>query len=87
MYEVHLSERADKSLNKLDNHIKDRIIERLKKLALDPIPKDSKFIRREGIDKIFRYRIGDFRTLYKVKEDENIVLITKIDKRSKVYLR
>ena len=40
---------------------------------------------RENGDKIFRYRIGDHRALYKVKEKEKIVLITKIDKRPRVY--
>jgi mRNA-degrading endonuclease RelE of RelBE toxin-antitoxin system len=34
---------------------------------------------------IFRYRIGKFRALYKVKEKQKIILIAKIDKRDKVY--
>lgn len=37
--------------------------------------------------KIFRYRIGDFRALYKVKEAEQIVLVAKIDKRPRVYMK
>ncbi len=73
-------------LNKLDNHIKDRIENRLKKLGENPIPTDSKFINRdEQGDKIFHYRIGDYRALYKVKVKEKIVLIAKIDKRPRVY--
>ena len=72
-------------MNKLDNHINERIKNRLKKLADDPIPSDSKFIGRENNEMIFRYRIGDYRTLYKVKHAEKIVLITKIDKRPRVY--
>ncbi len=87
MYEVHLSNRADRFLNKLDQHINERIKERLKKLEETPIPKDSKFITREGNDKVFRYRIGDFRALYKVKDAEKIVLIAKVDKRPRVYHR
>ena len=85
MYEVHLSDNADKFIQKLDKHISERIIERLKHLKDNPIPSDSKFICREENDKIFRYRIGDFRALYKVKESEKIVLIVKIDKRPRVY--
>ncbi len=73
-------------MDKLDAHIRERIIERLKRLAEDPIPSDAKFIGRdEDGEKIFRYRIGDFRALYKEKKMERIVLITKIDKRPKVY--
>ncbi len=66
--------------------IKERIIDRLKRLAEIPIPSDTKFIERDEYgDKIFRYRIGDYRALYKIKEIEKIVLITKIDKRPRVF--
>ena len=87
MHEIHWSERANKFLSKLDKHISHRIKEKLKRLGEIPIPKDAKFITRAGKDKVFRYRIGDFRALYKVKESEKIVLIAKIDKRPRVYHR
>ena len=82
MYEVHLSEHADIFLRKLDKHLSERITSRLKRLAETPIPTDAKFIMREGSDKIFRYRIGDYRALYKVKDNEKIVLIAKIGRAS-----
>ena len=85
LYEVHLSQKADKFLEKLELHISKRIKERLTNLSNDPVPKDSKFITRDGNDKIFRYRIGDFRALYIINEKEKIVLITKIDKRPRIY--
>jgi len=70
----------------LDKHLKERIESRLKNLANTPVPSDAKFITRDNDgDKIFRYRIGDYRALYKVKENEKIVLITKIDKRPRIY--
>lgn len=84
-YHVELSQNAQDFLNKLDLNIKERIEERLKKLGENPIPSDSKFICRENGEKIFRYRIGDYRALYKIKEEMKIVLITKIDKRPKIY--
>ncbi len=87
MYEVHVSELADKFLEKLDRHIRERIKTRLRKLGDNPIPKDAKFITRDSFDKTFRYRIGDFRALYKVKDSEKIVLIAKIDKRPRIYHR
>ncbi len=86
MYAVHLSQKAEKFLDKLDKHIRDRIEERLRRLGYEPIPSDSKFITREDNgEKVFRYRIGDFRALYKVKDDDKIVMIAKIDKRPRVY--
>ena len=86
LYEVRLSQDADKFISKLNSQIQERIIERLKKLSLDPIPSDSKFIERTNFgEKIFRYRIGDFRALYIIQEETERVIITKIDKRPRVY--
>ena len=85
MYSVELSQKASKFLDNLDKHLSERIKERLKILSHDPVPSDSKFIGRHEGDKIFRFRIGNYRALYKLKERENVVLITKIDKRDRVY--
>lgn len=85
MYFVELSARAQEFLDKLDKDIKERIEKRLKNLENNPIPSDSKFIGRDNNEMIFRYRIGKFRALYKVKEVQKIILITKIDKRERVY--
>lgn len=57
----------------------------MKRLSENPVPSDAKFIGRDEGEKVFRYRIGDYRDLYKVKEQEKIILITKIDKRPRVY--
>jgi len=85
MYFVELSIKAQEFLNKLDKDVEERIIKRLKNLENNPVPSDAKFIGRDNNEMIFRYRIGKFRILYKVKEVQKIVLIAKIDKRSKVY--
>ena len=85
MYSVELSQKSQKFLEKLDNNIRERIEKRLRKLGEEPLPSDAKFIYRDNEDKIFRYRIGDYRALYKVKDKEKIVLIAKIDKRPRVY--
>ena len=86
MYHVDLSQRADKFLNKLPQNISDRIKDRLKLLAGNPVPSDTKFMGRdEAGDKAFRYRIGNYRAIYTLQESQNIIIITKIDKRPRVY--
>ena len=85
MYSVELSQRSQKFLGKLEAHIQKRIESRLIKLGENQIPSDAKFIYRDNGEKVFRYRIGEYRTLYKVKNKEKIVLVTKIDKRPKIY--
>ena len=78
---------ASWDLDKLDKHVRERIELRLKNLESKPVPKDSKFTGRVGGDKVFRYRIGDYRALYKIKEEEKIILVAKIDKRPRIYKR
>jgi len=85
MYFVELSQRAHNFLEKLDFSTKERIETTLKRLETNPYPSDSKFISRDGINKVFRYRIGKFRALYSVDNERKIILVTKIDKRERVY--
>ncbi len=85
MYNVELSQRAQKFLEKLDKHIRERIENSLRRLKDNPIPSDAKFVGRDNNEMIFRYRIGDYRVLYKVKEAQKIVLIARIDKRPRIY--
>ena len=87
MYRVEFSQLAQKFLDKLDEHISNRIEARLKKLGNNPVPKDAKFIFRDRLGKVFRYRVGDYRSLYRVKDKEKMVLVAKIDKRPKIYHR
>ena len=87
MYFVELSQRSQKYLDKLDKHVRERIEKRLKNLGSKPVPKDSKFMGRVAGDKVFRYRIGYYRALYKVKEEHRIVLVAKIDTRPRIYKR
>ena len=82
---VELSVRAQDFLDKLDKDTQERIRNRLRNLENNPVPSDAKFIGRDNNEMVFRYRIGKFRALYKFKEIQNIILVTKIDKRDKVY--
>jgi len=85
MYALNFSNKAKRFLKKLDKHILSRIIDRLEKLKNNPVPSDAKFIGRESGEKIFRYRIGDYRALYSLHEVKKIILVMKIDKRPRVY--
>ncbi len=86
MYYIEVSAKADKFLEKLDKHTKQILEKKLKKLEDNPYPQDTKFLGRdEKNEKMYRYRLGDYRALYNVKEERKIVLIAKIDKRPRVY--
>lgn len=61
-----------------------RIRTRLDKLAVDPhahFPNVVKLRSRPG----FRMRIGDWRLIYEIRDDELIVLVLKIGARGDIY--
>lgn len=86
MFEILFSSHVKDFLKKLDKHIQKRVVDGVQKLSENPFPQDMKHIGRDKENnQILRVRIGDFRALYKVHVSQKIVLIVKIDKRSKVY--
>ena len=85
MFQTKFSKQAEKFLSKCEEELFYRIKKKINMLKDNPVPSDAKFIGRENNDKIFRIRIGKHRVLYKIKESENLIVITKIDKREKVY--
>ncbi|MBI3035336.1 type II toxin-antitoxin system RelE/ParE family toxin [Candidatus Woesearchaeota archaeon] len=83
MFNIEFSNQSKKFLKKSDKQLAMRIIESIEVLGNDPVPHDSK--RVVGEDRTFRIRIGDYRVLYEVDWNKNLILIDKIDKRSKAY--
>jgi mRNA interferase RelE/StbE len=83
-FEIYLSKETKAFLIKANKELFERVITRIRALALDPNPLDAKRVigRKE---KVFRVRIGDYRILYVVNRDKKSILIVTIDKRSKVY--
>ena len=84
MFEILFDKQPDKFLRKCDKLLFGRIIKRLKVLRSNPVPSDSKTVKGySGV--VFRIRIGDYRTLYRINNSENKIIVVKIDKRGRVY--
>ena len=82
-FKIEFEKQVLKYLSKIDKEISRRIIEKIEKLKNNPFPQDSKRIVNTK-DKVFRIRVGEFRVLYRIK-DNQIIIIFLIDKRSKIY--
>jgi len=83
MFSVEFSKNAEKDLKGLDKLIIKRILTKIELLAQDPFPRDS--IKIKGEEKTFRIRVGKYRILYEVYPENRLILVTKIDKRERVY--
>ena len=82
-FSVEFSRRAERYLKKLDKIIAKRCIFKIEMLQENPFPRDA--VKVKGRENVFRVRVGKYRILYEVYPKIKTVLITKIDKREKIY--
>ncbi|MBA1340812.1 MAG: hypothetical protein C5S40_01610 [ANME-2 cluster archaeon] len=84
MFDIQYSKQAVKFLKSLDKTLVSRILIKIEKLKHDPISHNSKIVVGYS-EKLFRVRVGNYRILYEVDYNGNLIGIVKIDKRSQVY--
>jgi mRNA interferase RelE/StbE len=83
MYTILLSNHARKALGKLERLVQERIVVALDLLKSDPRP--PKAVKLRGEDDVWRIRVGDYRILYEVIDNELVVWIVRIANRKDVY--
>ncbi len=83
-YQVHIFPAARKTLKKLDRVLSGRIVKRLEELAQAPV--NPRFSRQMETDPESRYsRVGDWRIIFQVEEEGQVINITAIRPRSGAY--
>ena len=83
-YEIRLHREAARSYGRLRGSTRDRIRAVIDALANEPRPRGAqKLAGRED----FRVRVGDYRVVYAIDDDERVVLIARIAHRREVYRR
>ena len=83
-FKVLLHKRASNFLRNLRLENKQRIIDRLRQLEDFPNVRLD-IVKIAGETGTFRLRIGDYRALFKIYENEKIIVVVKIDTRGKAY--
>lgn len=79
MYEIWVaSSKVEKELAKIPKEERGRIINRIRRLAENPRPSGIKALASN----VYRLRIGVCRVIYKVYDEEKIVLIGRFARRS-----
>lgn len=82
MYAVQLLPSAAKALSRLDRSVQVRVARRIDRLAADP---RADAVKLRGAEDVWRARVGDYRVLYRIKDDRLVVLIIRIGHRREVY--
>ena len=81
-YALTIERAARKSLEKISPPHQERLIEAIEALAADPRPPGVKKLRgREA----WRIRVGAYRVIYEIHDDELVVLVVRIRHRREAY--
>jgi mRNA interferase RelE/StbE len=85
-YTVTLTKRAVKALNKLDRPTKALLYTWIKS-NLDGCddPRFSGKALSGNLKGIWRYRVGDYRIIAEIKDDEVVIMIVNIGHRREIY--
>jgi len=84
MYEVVFTKEADRTLRKLPRNVAALIRTKINEIAANPYGQHNnvtKLTGREG----YRLRIGDWRVLYELRNNQLVLLVVKIGPRGSVY--
>ncbi|MBI2804325.1 MAG: type II toxin-antitoxin system RelE/ParE family toxin [Planctomycetes bacterium] len=82
-YDVPYTPSADKALRKLPKSTQVRIATTTDELGDNPRPRGCKKLK--GEDDLWRIRVGDYRIVYTIEDDQLIILAVRVAHRKDVY--
>jgi len=89
VYRIEVSPAADRNLERLKRRIQKYDFERLRVairgLANEPRPHGVRKI--EGSERAYRIRVGNYRVVYEIYDDEKLVLILQLARRTETTYR
>ncbi|PSR22159.1 MAG: plasmid stabilization protein [Sulfobacillus acidophilus] len=86
MFTLRFSRQAHKFLEKQPLDVRHRIRMALLELAKNPLA-NRQVKRLAGTDELLRLRIGDFRVVFSIEQEELLILIIAIGNRGDIYRR
>ena len=82
-YEIIITKSIQKKLDNLPNNIQERVYDKISQLAEEPRP--DGVVKLKGYDNEYRIRIGDYRLVYEIQDEQLIVLLVQCKHRRDVY--
>ena len=83
MYRVEFASRAQRMFRNLPADIQRRLDPALQALSQDPRPPGCKQL--SGEESVWRIRVGDYRIVYQIRDNELLVLVLKMGHRREIY--
>jgi mRNA interferase RelE/StbE len=83
MYHLDIKPSAEKQLDRLAANVRARITKAMERLCNNPRPPGC--VKLKGEDDLWRIRVGDYRVVYAIRDEELIVLVVRVADRKDVY--
>jgi len=83
LWKIIVHRKAEKTLKRLRGEMLERTRMSIRSLAENPRPVGYK--KMMGYNNLYRIRIGDWRIIYAIEDDQLIVLILEIAPRGGIY--
>lgn len=89
-YKIVVTESAAKELRRIPAKMQDRIFGKIEDLAEEPKPHGHKKLKNFDMpgsdqDDYYRIRVGDYRVIYTIENEQITIFIMKIAHRKDVY--
>ena len=82
-YSIRFARSARKELEHLDASVVSRIFPKIEALAENPHPPGCR--KLQGLEDLWRIRVGHYRVVYQVLDDEQVIDIIAVRHRSQAY--
>ncbi|MDJ1369934.1 type II toxin-antitoxin system RelE family toxin [Gulosibacter molinativorax] len=84
-WKLELSEDATKWLRKADRGRARRILKALRAVSVLDDPRDRGKALTGSLDGLWRYRVGDYRVICDIRDQELVIVAVEIGKRDSIY--
>lgn len=81
MHRIVVTARAERDLGKLDERTQRRIAEKLRQYSSDPLAYARKLVNPTV--GTYRYRIGEFRVIFDIQDQD--VIVMRVGNRKEIY--
>ncbi len=84
-YRVLILPRARRQIESLPLQIRKRVGKAIDSLEKNPRPEGAKKLK--GFEELYRLRVGDYRIIYTVEDNELLVIVVNTGHRKDIYRR
>jgi mRNA interferase RelE/StbE len=81
MYSVKFTQTAEKQFCKLEKNIQERVVNVLERITINPFH----FVKRKEETSYFILRIGEYRAILDIQQDNHIIFVMELGHRKNIY--